>query len=391
MSDHLRDLVNVMADDRGATVRRLPFAEVQKNPLKFYREYVAGSHPVIITGMLEEWNGSTQWRGSRGGVNGAHLAALMRNKETGEDTSVTVALTPNGWADAITAVEKPPAKARDYFVTPFECSKTLPELCTALHRSHKDCKPVLDADPESRFTVRVSSEGELEGAPRTPIPYAQLQNSSLTVEYRAVLGDIDSNVKDFGEQIFGVAAEAENFWIGSDCSVTSMHQDLYENLYAVVAGGSKTFHLLRPCEAPYLSKIPGRCAEWDVDGDDGDDAKLKFVVKPSEISNDTTPWIKREVTRPCGAPDVEPKVNLVVAECKSGEVLYLPQRWWHRVSHTTDYAGDCSEDEHESVPAVTAINYWFDVKDGPMAHYCDYIDSVHGITDDSMFDIGDTL
>lgn len=94
-----------------------------------------------------------------------------------------------------------------------------------------------------------------------PVPYVQLQNNSLPVEFEFLQGDITNSVSSFGTAVFGVPPEACNMWLGSSLSVLSMHQDWYENLYGVVRG-TKLFTLVAPWEAPRLAKVRARSASY---------------------------------------------------------------------------------------------------------------------------------
>ena len=64
---------------------------------------------------------------------------------------------------------------------------------------------------------------------------------------------IDDAVANFGSKMFGTDVDAANVWIGTQQSVTSMHQDWYENLYAVVTG-QKCFTLLPPWAKSLLKR-----------------------------------------------------------------------------------------------------------------------------------------
>merc|ERR1719456_779724 len=100
------------------------------------------------------------------------------------------------------------------------------------------------------------------------IVYAQLQNNSFRTEYSALTEDISDNVRLLGEELFGVADDACNLWIGSVHSETTMHQDWYENLYAVVTG-TKVFTLIAPWQAPFLRKRKYYSGEYCAVSSDG--------------------------------------------------------------------------------------------------------------------------
>ena len=55
--------------------------------------------------------------------------------------------------------------------------------------------------------------------------------------------------------------EAENFWMGYDQSVSSLHKDPYENFYTTISG-EKHFTLLPPIDVLYLEEQEFRKAKW---------------------------------------------------------------------------------------------------------------------------------
>lgn len=55
----------------------------------------------------------------------------------------------------------------------------------------------------------------------------------------------------FFSSFFGSAPEALNFWMGENRSVSSLHKDPYDNLYAVIEG-EKHFTLIPELYYPYL-------------------------------------------------------------------------------------------------------------------------------------------
>ena len=85
------------------------------------------------------------------------------------------------------------------------------------------------------------------------IVYVQSQNSNLQQEWHPLLqtGDIPS-IPPFTENVLNAASlDAVNIWIGNETSVTSLHKDPYENIYAVL-DGEKVFTLFPPTDYPFL-------------------------------------------------------------------------------------------------------------------------------------------
>ncbi|KAL4423232.1 hypothetical protein ABPG77_000024 [Micractinium sp. CCAP 211/92] len=262
LSHDIRDL------DVGSSVDRH-----QKLPVvQFLRDYVAANKPVVLTGVVSHWPAYANW-------NDEYLCQVAG------DTEVTVALTPNGRADAVTPLPSscgaglgsasseatspgsgsPTAAAAEAAVSGLagSCSENGGgraaargngagtaghEECFALpHQVKMPLRDFLALLRSSRQNPSGSNDStaELAGGGRV-VPYLQYQNSSLTAEVPQLLGDIDL-LLSWATQAFGGLPEAVNLWIGDERSVTSWHSDPFENIYAVVAG-SKTFTLMPPAE-----------------------------------------------------------------------------------------------------------------------------------------------
>ncbi len=95
---------------------------------------------------------------------------------------VTMTLTPNGYADAIT---------NGHFVLPEEKIVPMEEFLNLLEN------PV-----EHR------------------VPYIQKQNSNLTDEFPELLEDSGAEIK-WASEVFGNRPDAVNFWMGDERAVTS--------------------------------------------------------------------------------------------------------------------------------------------------------------------------
>ena len=122
----------------------VPRIEYAPNALQFYREFVAANNPVIIRNSINHWSCFRKWTNE-----------YLRSK-VGEK-SVTVAVTPNGYADA---------PLQDRFVLPEE--RTL------------KFKEFLD--------IMKSNEGKTE-PDELGIFYIQKQNSNLTEEFSELISD----------------------------------------------------------------------------------------------------------------------------------------------------------------------------------------------------------
>eukprot|EP00923_Selenidium_pygospionis_P020293 GHVN01035139.1.p2 GENE.GHVN01035139.1~~GHVN01035139.1.p2 ORF type:complete len:470 (+),score=93.75 GHVN01035139.1:3509-4918(+) len=469
MSNNAHHLLTTLCESLAVrkTVARISFEDVEANPVAFYRDYVAQSTPVVLTGAVDQWDALTRWKGGglMGGIDGDYLDKLMHEKKSDDielmgsppsdtsmislsqkngegDSLITVALTPSGWADGITDVniksshqipggDKPPTT--QLFMRPAERKMTLSSLFDLIHLAHRHLKtnrlnrqavtgqPIpSDKERGDCYAPPPSSKEDTPAKPhddlcrdlwqpvadvqvKAAVAYAQFQNSSLSVEFTNLKCDIDDRVKRFGEFVFGEKCDAENLWIGGDATVTSTHQDWYENLYVVVAGGRKRFHLVNPFQAPWVSKKDVRNGVWSCNADD-----CRFFTayqscinkscinkEQQEARPSSTSWVSLDAVRDEQVLASRGVLTLI-ADIEPGEVLYLPAMWFHRVSHCTDY-----DDRHQphsksidetnpsdqgtslngNVPAVVAINYWFDMKFGPTFHLQQYVKDMYSPTD----------
>jgi len=169
-------------------------------PIEFLRHYVMLNQPVVIRNGVKHWKALSKWSME-------YLTDKIGNKE------VTVSFTPNGLADA---------PVGEYFVLPHEEKITFSKVADILHRNSE-----------------------------TDIAYVQNQNSNFLEEFDELLTDTEAEIQ-WASEAFGKQPDAVNIWLGNKHSITSMHKDHYENLYAVVKG-SKTFILHPPTDLPCLT------------------------------------------------------------------------------------------------------------------------------------------
>jgi len=224
-------------------------------PTTFQREYVQKSKPVVVAGAFTEWRCMKKW-------------SLEYLASQNGDALVTVNATPDGRADSVKWCQLPEDTAsrkvsavRDssdstgasdpvrLFVLPEERQMTMRGFKAAL----TDCN-----SPQAKA---LGPNG---------VPYLSRQNDSLRAEFSAVADDVPSSGPAFAVGAFGECTaatsegtngssgfEAVNLWVGDGRSVTSTHQDPYENLYCVLRG-TKRFTLLPPCDAPFVNEQPFR-------------------------------------------------------------------------------------------------------------------------------------
>ncbi|XP_014668771.1 PREDICTED: jmjC domain-containing protein 7-like isoform X2 [Priapulus caudatus] len=218
------------------------------------------------------------------------------------DKELSVAVTPNGYADAVLG---------NNFVMPEERKMAF-----------------------SHFLDIIDKKVEANG-----VFYIQKQNSNLTEEFPELLGDVDADI-GWATEAFGKRPDAVNFWMGEEQAISSLHKDPYENLYYVISG-SKTFTLIPPTDRPFIPYKNYQPAEYHEDSATG---KWEVVTKHGL---DQVPWIPVDPLN----PDVErfpqyADANVVTVTVNAGEMLYLPSLWFHHVMQS-----------HGCI----AVNYWYDM------------------------------
>ena len=322
--------------------RHVPRLASPTTPLNFLRNYVMPNLPVVIENAISHWPALTKWTKE-------YLRDVIGEKK------VTVATTPNGYADATVG---------DRFVLPHETQMTFEEfLCKLQHSKTGD-----------------------------EIVYVQNQNSSFLEEFAELLPDASEDI-GWASEALGKRPDAVNFWMGSSRSVTSMHKDHYENLYGVVAG-SKTFILHPPTDLPcipYEDYVVARYvknaetgkfdivdentseeeetgiveAEASADRPDLDlgagldlhtDEGSEIVTNEHESSDissckcpqsNAIPWIAIDPLNPDYTKyPAYRHANRLTVTLNPGDLLYLPSLWFHHVQQSDD---------------TIAVNFWYDM------------------------------
>ncbi|KAL0081388.1 jmjC domain-containing protein 7 [Phycomyces blakesleeanus] len=267
-------------------------------PLEFLRTSVHPNRPAIIKGAFDDWPARTKWTNQ-------YLRSTMGK------VPITVAITPNGYADAVT-LDK--ITGKEYFAMPYE--KVM---------------------PFDRFIDTI--EGK-ENSPNKH--YISLQNGSLPAEFSPLEKDVAPHI-DWCSEALGKQPDAVNFWFGDSGSTTSLHKDPYENCYAVIRG-EKTFVLFPPSEyyCMHESIYPG--AVYEPNSTTGS-LELVPIHPPTK-----TPWIPVDPLSPdyTRFPRFRHAKPLIIT-VQEGDMLYLPALWFHHVLQNGDQG-------------VIAINYWYDME-----------------------------
>lgn len=275
-----------------------PSIQDMQRAVQFFR-------PAIFKGMLNTWP-AMNWT-----LDG--LATKISNCE--------INFTPTGRADA---VQYAPETDQEYFLYPAAVDLPFRTFQSMLEHPTED-----DA-----------------------VPYLSQQDDNLRRQFPTLLSEVGASIP-LAEAVFGAEAlEAVNLWIGDERSVTSLHKDFYENMYAVIEG-EKTFWLFPPSDVAFLDEREYPTRQYSVDKartEDGAHIKIHdMFLLPTPPNSSSVPWIALD---PCDPTIIDkvPKFKYaspLYCTLKKGEVLYIPAMWYHRVSQTC---------------VTIAVNYWFDMK-----------------------------
>ncbi|KAL1946517.1 hypothetical protein VTO73DRAFT_14621 [Trametes versicolor] len=240
------------------------------------------------------------------------------------DRDISVAVTPNGRADAVTSG---PHNQR-YFAEPHTEQMTMESFLETLSSDGFD--------------------GEHSGG---EVHYLQSQNGNLFTnryfdlsggedpsEFEPLRDHVPSEVPWCSDALDKVP-DAVNLWIGDEKSVTSIHSDPYENVYTVIRG-SKHFTLLPPTEGWCLKERRYPHATYVRSATT---SQLDLVPSPAD-----TPLVRwSSVTDPTAPGALPSGAHPIHVTVRAGETLYLPAGWWHYVRQRG---------------FTVAVNYWYDME-----------------------------
>ncbi|KAJ3090121.1 JmjC domain-containing protein 7 [Physocladia obscura] len=268
----------------------------------------------------------------------------------GDLAEVKVAVTPNGFADAI---------VDGVFCLPLESKMPLSEFYDLIDRENSD------ESPQS-------------------VHYIQSQNNNMRDggDFINLFEHIPPDVP-FATAALGAQPDAVNFWCGTRHATTSFHKDHYENLYKVLAG-SKTFHLISPSESWALEERSWETSQYVRRGAFGDSNEWgaapvyidpqTFETHVAETRTDefelckrgytrmTTRWASLDPSQTTRNSDHVSIFNsrvgaasgslstVLTVTLMAGDMLYLPALWSHKVE--------------QGRGITVAINYWYDMKFG---------------------------
>ncbi|GJJ69276.1 peptidyl-lysine (3S)-dioxygenase / protease [Entomortierella parvispora] len=376
LEEEIVSLISEVQDFNPSTIDRIELP----TPLEFHR-YVAANRPVIISlppsattihtdssrvAATEEekqwsWPAFTKWTNE-------YLTKTLGEKE------ITVACTPDGWADAVVD--------DTYFAMPCEKKMTFSQFLDGMPIRTQQKRTHEYSEVSALQTTDATTEQRRD--PYQEVRYIQLQNGNLMTEYEELLGDVPAHIP-FASEALGKSPDAVNFWYGDERSTTSLHKDHYENIYAVVAG-RKIFTLIPPTEqfclhekqyiaATYVdttnvaTQPPSESGTLEqalqdnltLQGPSSQSAPISiptssphYILEPLDPLT-MTKWIALN-------PSHEPKEELFEkyprfqmcqpfrVELNPGEMLYLPAMWYHQVEQEPDHEGKC-----------IAVNWWYDM------------------------------
>ncbi|KAI0307323.1 Clavaminate synthase-like protein [Multifurca ochricompacta] len=280
--------------------------ESPPSPLEFSR-ILHISRPVLIKGYtipsLRHWSNK-------------YLSDIMG------DRPLSVAVTPNGYADAVT--RNPDGKW--YFVEPYYQKMTMKSLLSRLGLPS-------DMSQHTEVFYLQSQDGNLFSS-----SYFTSGDKESHSELASLRGDVPAEIPWCSEAL-GRCPDAVNLWIGDRRSVTSIHSDPYENIYHV-ARGSKTFLLLPPTEGWCLKERLYPHATYQRESENS-----PLFLKPSLSTTPPVRWPSiLHPEQPGSLPDT---AHPIIIDVKAGETLYLPAGWWHHVRQSG---------------LSIALNWWYDIE-----------------------------
>ncbi|KAJ7276405.1 cupin-like domain-containing protein [Mycena haematopus] len=232
------------------------------------------------------------------------------------ETKISVAVTPNGRADAVSRA----ADGKLYFVEPYVEKMKMSEFLSKL-------SPETD---DSNIYYLQSQNGNIYSS-------GFFEGTSDSSEFELLRPDIPTEISWCSG--LGKSPDAVNLWIGSHNSVTSIHNDPYENIYTVVRG-SKHFTLLPPTDGWCLKERLYPHSTWtrNVPG-----AALTMTPSPNNV-----PLIRwSSVVDPDIPGNLPPEAHPIQITINAGETLYLPPGWWHHVRQSDN---------------TIALNWWYDME-----------------------------
>lgn len=335
LNDRARKAIEALSEDTGSFWSDSVIPVLDKpTSLVFLREAVCQYRPVILKGLLDEWPARTKWTKE-------YLIQKMGNKE------VSVNLTSDGRADSVKKVrygDNPEVnEEKEYFVYPAETRMSMGEFYRLLESKDGPCVPYLSQQNDN---LRRDCSDLLEDI---CMPNPWQDPASPVVKPSSIFNDESLHLYKLAHEAFGSSSglEAANLWIGDERSVSSVHKDHFENLYAVISG-TKTFTLLPPTDCAFMPEKEFPTLRYEVVDNVLNSSSLTLQLTDKNCPSSTLSWIPLDSAHREAAIQQYPSFALahpVHCEVRAGEVLYIPPMWYHRVSQTE---------------LTVAVNFWYD-------------------------------
>ena len=300
------------------------------SPLTFYREFVSENRPCIINNAFNDWPALYLW-------SNAYLQKKMDERE------VTVAATPNGRADDV--------YDNQCFVLPEERKMKFYEFVDHLEMYHNHIKGGGECNNHNNKYIPIvthhqnimdeeKKENDNYCSLCSEVLYCQLQNGCMESEYGELCDDIQLEIPFVSEALIR-KPDAINLWMGESRSVSSLHQDPYENMYCVLFG-EKHFLLYPPTSEPFLKKEEFQTGRYDMHS-----ITKQWMIRLEEGQKKVR-WIDTHSDSYLLNKERETGMRRVVV--RAGEMLYLPRLYFHEVRQKSDEFG-----------RVIAVNFWYDM------------------------------
>ncbi|XP_077320663.1 bifunctional peptidase and (3S)-lysyl hydroxylase JMJD7 isoform X1 [Lithobates pipiens] len=304
----MQDLAQEVRELHGSDA--ISYLEDPPTALQFHQNWLSPNRPCVIRNAFNHWPALHKWTFD-------YLRTCIGSK------NVSVAVTPNGYADAV---------YKDKFVMPEERSMKLADFLDIIEKKTS----------------------------RPGVYYIQKQCSNLTEEFPELIGDVENHIPWMSEAL-GKSPDAVNFWLGESAAVTSLHKDHYENLYCVILG-EKHFILHPPTDRPFIPYELYQPAVYQVNEDGS------FAVVDQE-SAEKVPWIPVDPLDPdLSMYPAYSQTRPLHVTVRAGEMLYLPSLWFHHVRQS-----------HGCI----AVNYWYDMEYDIKYHYFQLLDSLSNVIKNS--------
>lgn len=179
--------------------------------------------------------------------------------------------------------------------------------------------------------------------------HAQLtkpENDNLREEYHTLFSDVPPNIS-WARIALEQSADAINFWLGNERSVTAMHRDNYENVYVQIVG-QKHFVLLPPIEQPCVNEQNLPHCRYAPSPAAKDSDHLSIELQEGQDPVPVAVWDPEEPSARCSEYAHLSKPLSVTLN--KGDMLYLPAMWYHKVKQSSGKEG-----------FACAVNYWYDM------------------------------